>query len=130
MKSVLEFLKGNPILTAIIVVFLMFGLGFAGKNKAEKFYSEYYEQQFNTEKEALEQKYAQQIKDLEEAKKEAEDILSAYEEIIAQLEGVINGLNVRENNINRPETYDEIQDRFRRLGYETNIINSTSNINQ
>ena len=43
---------------------------------------------------------------------------------IYRLSGILNGLTTKETNITTPKTYDEIQERLRRLGYETNLINS------
>lgn len=128
LQKIFEFLKNNPIITVLLIIVLMLGVGLASKNGSEKYYANHFKEQLKIEKKSIEDKYKQQIIDLKLAREKADNDLNNSITEVNKLNGLLNGLFIKENDIKSPKDFDEIQDRLRRLGYETNISNiNTSN---
>lgn len=125
-KRIGEFLKKNPIITILIVILLLFSVGFVSNSRAERYYAKYFKEQLQIEKAKIADEYKRQLEELAIAKVKAENDLKISKDKIIDLQGIVNGLTVKESNIKIPESFNEIQNRFRRLGYEANIINSNT----
>ena len=106
LQSILEFLKSKPIITILIVIFLMVGVGLASKSGSDRYYSKYFKEQLQVEKQQIEDKYKQQLENLEKARIKAETDLMNSKVEVDRLSGILNGLSTKETNITTPKTYD------------------------